>query len=338
MKGRILALLLATTLVLSLSGCGQDPIVPSEEPTESQTEETKESEAEDAKEKEAFVTQEFEFYSDDEHLILYNFPEVCEIDGKNYALFEEEEIDYETLGTRDTVQTMVEYRVEELTEIPDNYTFKGASGKKYDLLNEQVYIQEQGLIKIPVIENVYYENQLGKPSVPSSKTITYYDKALGKDATIRGLLSSFTESTAGRWKNILEIEGTFMAPSESCDVYELTGANHVTVSRAAATPAWDGYEADIMTAMGLDGKYFRITGAAWNGAQYEQNGTILRNALFTGDMFVATYKATYEAEREAQGYVTKVFYRVDADAVDAKEEDITTVYHIKAVVKYKLVE
>ena len=61
MKGRILALLLATTIVLSLSGCGQDPIVPSEEPTESQTEETTESDAEDATEEEAFVTQEFEF-------------------------------------------------------------------------------------------------------------------------------------------------------------------------------------------------------------------------------------------------------------------------------------
>ena len=88
----------------------------------------------------------------------------------------------------------------------------------------------------------------------------------------------------------------------------------------------------------LDGKYFRITGASWNGKQYEQDGAICRNALFTGDMFVATYKATYEAEREAEGYATKIFYRVDAKDVDAPEEDITTVYHIKAVVKYKLVE
>ena len=46
--------------------------------------------------------------------------------------------------------------------------------------------------------------------------------------------------------------------------------------------------------------------------------------------------ATYEAEREAEGYGTKVFYRVDAEDVDAPAEDITTVYHIKAVVTYKL--
>lgn len=338
MKTRLFTLLLATSLILTFSGCGNTSVIESEEESSTQTESTEEStEAEEKEEEETFVTQEFTFYSDDEHFILYNFPESFQKDGKDYTL-SDETIDYETLGTRDTVQTTIELNVEELTDIPDSYSFKGASGKKYNLLNEQVYIKEQGLVKIPVIEEVYYENQLGKPTVPSSKTITYYDKAAKKDATIKGLLTSFVESSAGKWKNILKIDGTFMAPSESCDVYELAGVSNVAVSRAAATPAWEGYEADIQTAMGLDSRYFRITGAAWNGAQYEQDGAICRNALFTGDMFVATYKATYEAEREAEGYSTKIFYRIDADEVDAPKEDITTVYHIKAVVKYKLVE
>ena len=55
-------------------------------------------------------------------------------------------------------------------------------------------------------------------------------------------------------------------------------------------------------------------------------------------MFVATYKATYEATRKANGYSTNVYYRMDAEGLDVDSEDITTVYHIKAIVKYKLMQ
>lgn len=337
MSKKAVMLMLSLSLLVSASGCGssnlaeESVIEVKEAETESQTQ------AESESEEESYVTQEFEFYSDDEHLILYNFPESYEIGGKNYAI-SEDDVDYETLGTRDTVQMMVEMNVEELEEIPDSYSYKSKSGKTYDLANEQIYVKEQGMVTIPVIEEVTYEDQVGKPTIPSKKTITYYDKQAGEDKRIEGLLTSFKESTAGHWEDILEIEGTFMAPNESCHEYELSGVPNVTVSRAAETPVWAGYETDILTSMGLSSDYFRITGAAWNGDQYLQDGYVMRNALFLGDMFVATYKATYEAEREAQGYATKVFYRADAEDVDAKEEDITVLYHIKAIVKYKLME
>ena len=339
MNRRIITVFLSFSVLISLVGCGSSDLTEETvvQVRETETESETEIETETETEEDSFVTQEFEFYSDNEHLILYNFPESYKIGGKDYAI-SEEDVDYETLGTRDTVQMMVEMNVEELEEIPDSYSYKSTSGKTYDLENEQVYVAEKGLVKIPVIEEIFYEDQVGKPTIPSKKSITYYDKKSGEDKKIEGLLTSFTESTAGHWEDILEIEGTFMAPSESCNVYELSGAPNVTVSRAAATPVWPGYEQHILTSMGLSRDYFRITGAAWNGEQYLQDGYVMRNALFLGDMFVATYKATYEAEREAQGYATKVFYRADAEDVDAKEEDITTVYHIKAIVKYKLME
>ena len=286
---------------------------------------------------EEIVTQEFEFYSDDEYLILYNFPESLEEGGKSYAITTEE-IAYETLGTRDTVQSIVEINVEDLSELPDSYEFTGPSGTTYELKNEQVYIKEQGMVEIPVIEEVFYKDELGKPDVPSKKVITYFDKAAQSDKEIEGLLTSLVESEAGHWEDLLEVEGTFMAPNESCHEYELAGTPNVKVSRSAATPEWPGYESQILSSLGVDGRYFRVTSAAWSGNQYLQDGWIMRNALFRGDIFVSTYKATYEAARTAEGYSTKVFYRVDADKVDAKEEDITTVYKIKAVVKYKLVK
>ncbi len=321
MKRKAVIVLVIGAAVLSAASCSK--------PDDDFTVEVVEEQA-----KEETVTQEFDFYSDDEHLILYNFPELYEADGKSYVM--SDNIDYETLGTRDTVQMEVDMNVEDMEEIPDTYTYESESGNKYELENEQVYVSEQGLVKIPVIEEVYYEDQVGKPSIPSKKMITYYDKKAGEDRQIEGMLKDFTESTAGHWANILNIEGTFMAPSDSCDVYELAGSPNVTVSRAAETPVWPGYENNILSSLGVSNKYYRVTGASWNGNQYEQDGYIMRNARFTGDIFVSTYKATYAAEREAEGYKTKVFYRVDAEDVDAPAEDVTTVYHIKAVVTYKL--
>ena len=325
MRRKAVMILLSALVASSVMGCSKADNDIKIEVADSETSE----EAGDT------VTQEFDFYSDDEHLILYNFPESYEADGKAYVI-SNDDINYETMGTRDTVQMAVEMNVEDLEEIPDTYTYESESGQKYELENEQVYVKEQGLVKIPVTEEVYYEDQVGKPSIASTKKITYYDSAAGEDKQIEGTLKDFSESTAGHWSNILSVEGTFMAPSDSCDVYELAGSPNVTVSRSAETPVWAGYEANVLSSLGVSSKYYRITGASWNGAQYEQDGYIMRNALFTGDAFVSTYKATYEAQREAEGYSTKVFYRVDAEDVDAPEEDITTVYHIKAVVTYKL--
>ena len=321
MKYKNLSKVLILSMALLTIGCGKG----SEAPADIEVS------------KEDILTQEFEFYSDDEYLILYNFPESIDKNGQKYAITKEE-VALETLGTRDTVQTVVELNVEDLEEVPDSFKFTAPSGTEYELQNEQVYVKEEGLVKIPVIEEVFYKDELGKPDVPSKKTITYYDKKAGADKEIDGLLTSLVESEAGHWEDLLEIEGTFMAPNESCHEYELAGTPNVKVSRSAATPVWPGFESQVLSSLGVDSRYFRVTGASWSGAQYLQDGWIMRNALFTGDIFVSTYKATYEAEREALGYSTKVFYRVDADLVDAKEEDITTVYKIKAVVKYKLVQ
>lgn len=327
MLRRRLMTILSLLLLASLAGCGN------EEPDEAVSNEPQII----VEESDSYVTQEFEFYSDDEHLILYNFPESYEKDGASYAIAEDE-VSYETLGSKNTVQMAVDTNVEELEEIPESYTYEGASGKKYNLENEQVYVKEQGIVTIPVVEEVFYENQVGKPDVPESKIITYYDKEAEEDKEVQGILTSFEETVAGHWSNTLEIEGTFMAPVQNCNVYELAGVPNVTVACTADSPAWTGYESQILTSMNLDSKYFKVTGASWNGEQYIQDGYVMRNALFTGDMFVTTYKATYETERQAEGYATKVFYRADADDVDADEEDITTVYRIKAIVKYKLVE
>lgn len=335
MKYKTMSLIMGVLLIVSLTGCRKklpEGIISIEPIPDTRVEPEK---AENKEDTALQVTQEFAFYSDDEHIILYNFPELYELDGQMYAI-SETDIDYETLGTRDVVQAAMDMQVEELDEIPATCQYKAASGHTYELANEQVYIKEQGRVTVPVTEEVVYENQHGKPSVPSKKEITYYDREAGADQKVTGLLKEFYESSPGQWKNTLQVEGTFLAPSEGVEEYELQGAENIKVPAAAEKPVWDGYGADILKSLKLDSKYYRITSAAWNGGTYPQDGYVARNAFFYGDELVSTYKAVYEAQREAQGYDTKVFYRMDA--LDADEEDVTTVYHIKAVVTYSLVE
>lgn len=326
-KRRLLALLLALSLLpASVYGCGKKQEEAPEEPQEE--EEAEETET---------VLQEFDFYSDDESIIYFNFPEEYTLSGKTYQLMED--IEYETLGTRDVVQAAVDMAVEELTDIPDTYEYESESGKVYELNNEQVYIKSQGRVMVPVIEEIHYDEQWGKPSPEQTKMITYYDRKAEEDREVEGTLTSFEETTPGRWESVLKVDGEFMAPAGSVDTYALAGADNVVVSRSAETPVWDGYEKAVLTSLGLPGKYFRITSAAWNGEQYEQDGNIYRNACFYGDAFVSDYTATYEGAREVEnGYDTKVYYRADAESVEAEEEDVSTVYHIKAVVRYSLVE
>ena len=64
----------------------------------------------------------------------------------------------------------------------------------------------------------------------------------------------------------------------------------------------------------------------------------MRNAVFEGEAYVSAYTAVYQGNGASIGYKTKVFYRADAEAVDAPDEDTTTVFKIKAVVRYKLME
>lgn len=327
-KKQMIMLLLAAAMVApSLSGCGKK-----EEPLPEVEEAAEAAEPEEV----STVTQEFEFYSDDEHIILYNFPETYEEDGVTYTVTDDVEL--ETLGTRDVVQMAVDMNVEELEEIPETYEYESKSGRNYELENEQVYVKEQGVVAIPVVEEIYYEDQIGPPSIPERKTITYYDRTTDEDKEVEARLTNFVESTPGHWANTLNINGVFTAPAYGVDVYELAGTNNVTVPQTAEAPVWDTYQRDVLSTLGLSSKYFCIKSAAWDGGQYEQDGYVCRNAIFSGDAYVATYKATYETEREAEGYSTKVYYRVDAEDVDADDEDITTVYRIKAVIKYQLIE
>lgn len=328
MRKRYISLLLMSAIVAaSLTGCGRPS---ADAGTEPEVVDTTEAQA-------AQIEQEFEFFSDKEDEIYVNLPELVEQEGKTYELTTD--VSYETLGTRDVVQKVVDSDVEDLSELPETIEYEGANGKTYTLTNEQVYVaQEDAAILIPVTETVVYEDQYGRPSIANTKTITYFNKASGQDEQIEGKLQEFYESTPGHWENTLHIDGTFQAPSTNVSEFTLAGTDNVTVPQSAATPEWATYQTDVLKSLGLSSQYFRINSATWNGEAYAQDGYILRDAVFEGDAYVSAYTAVYQGMGSSIGYKTKVFYRTDAADVEADAEDVTTVFKIKAVVRYQLVE
>lgn len=192
MRKKYLSLLLiSAVLAASLTGCGQKA-AESDPGAEEATVDESEAQA-------AEIEQEFEFYSDKEDEMYYNLPDVVEQDGKSYELTTD--ISLETLGTRKVVQKVVESDVEDLAELPETMEYKTDSGNTYTLTNEQVYVKEKdATISIPVTDTVVYEDQYGRPSIPGTKTITYFNKVTGQDEEIQGTLQEFYESTPGHMK------------------------------------------------------------------------------------------------------------------------------------------
>ncbi len=347
MRRKIITALMLTCMVSGLMmGCSKETAV-KEDVVEAESEEKEvvttddvietESEEKATADEEVTIEQEFEFYTDEEGIYYINLPDTMEIDGGTYSIIEGDTT-YEKTETMYVIQQVLDADVEELEDIEDTIEYTAASGKTYTLKNEQVYIQSTGEVMVPVTYTEVYTNQYGKPSVSSTKTFSTYSKYLEEDVSIIGTLTSFYESTAGHWASVLQIDGIFEADGNNADVYSLSGSNYITVSQSASTPTWEGYESDILTSLGLNQSYFRITSAEWNGDQYVSEGLILRNCVFLGDAYVSDYTAVYDGYMETNGYSTKVFYMADAEEVDAVEKDITTVYKIKAVVKYKLIE
>lgn len=287
-----------------------------------------------AEKAEKIISREFDFYSDEEGIYYYDFPKTCVQDGHTYALCPD--VSYQTIGVREVVETIEPMNVEELEDVPDTFEYESGSGRVYRLDSEQIFVRQQGTVKVPVTEEIEYEDQAGRPSVPTLREIACYDRKTGKDVKVEGRLRGIEETESGHWSSMLGINGVFSAPSEAVETYRLSGQKDVTVPGTAEKPVWDGYETDILSALGLDNDYYRITDAAWDGESYEKDGQIQRDANFYGDAFVSSYLATYKGEWETDGYAVTVFYRADADEVQAEEEDIRTVYHIRASADYAL--
>lgn len=349
----VVALLLSTALMAaSLTGCGgqetvDSPIISEESgvsdgDVSSGNDESGKNNAGSSAESSSEAAEnsyemEYEYYTDDKDVQYVNIDDVIEVGDKTYTVTNE--ITYEDVSEEKVVMKLLDLDVEEYDDLAETTTYTASNGKKYKLQKSQIYTVEENVpITIPVTYVETFADQITKPSVDSTKNVKYYNRLTSMDETAVCSLTSYYASVEPRWK-AMTIDGVFEAPEANCTTYTLQGVSDVTVSQSAETPVWSTYQTDILTNLELDPTYFRITSAAWNGDQYTQDGKVMRNAYFYGDVYCGDYKAVYEGTGQSMGYKTKTLYMAPVTELeDVPEEDMTTVYKIKAVVRYKLVE
>ena len=284
-------------------------------------------------EEEGVIEQEYYFETKDE-AGKGNFPNQITLNGKTYEITTMSEISYDKQGSEEMVEIEVDVAVEEESEIKEKAEFE-YEGEKYIFnLSETQLIP--GTIEKTVTTTRDYENYVVSPkNVPRTTDV---DVTIGGETkTYEGKLVGVEQVSDYVWQDNLVITGMWTGAPDATQ-YNLAGTQ-ITVPYDAQKPLWGGFGADILTAMGLSSNHYRVTDGYWRGnPSTDQSGNNVRYATYTGDQYVANFKATYEVTYTTEGYQGKAVYRANADKLNAKAEDRVTIYKIKAVVKYKLVE
>lgn len=137
-------------------------------------------------------------------------------------------------------------------EVPQTYTVT-LGGEQYELPLEDVqYTEEQA--DIPTEMTVEYKGEDKKPNAPQNKTFTLDD-----GTEVEGVLKEVNEvEDTDTWVDFT-IDGQVVIP-EGATAYVYLGKVH---TYNPATPLWDGYKSDLMSAIGLNSDSYKITGGKW---------------------------------------------------------------------------
>ena len=180
---------------------------------------------------------------------------------------------------------------------------------------------------------------ISQPAAASSKTVNYADEPSGQTVTAILPLTDFRVTVPYHW------EPDVTVPMR-VEVYDSTFymLNSRYVPYNDEKPALAGYEADILNVLNLPEASYRITDFVWTGDVYTENGVQYRNAMATGERYVAEYTAYYSdtvALPDAAGYNAQLTYSLDsgdteytikATAVYEKEESFPVVTVVITVV------
>jgi len=281
---------------------------------------------------EGIVEKEYFFETADENGTS-NFPETITINGQTYEISGFSDIQYETTDSEEMVEMIVDVAVEDESEIKPVQEFE-YNGQKYvfDLAETQL---TAGTINRTVTTTADYENYTSEPQDVPEKTMV--DVTIGNETKeFEGSLVKLEQISDYQWMNNLYLTGVWTG-DPAAQQYSLDGAG-ITVPYDAAKPTWPGFGDAIRNSLGLSSNYYKITDGYWTDAREIQNGQFIRHAAYTGERYVANYRATYEVTYSTEGFSGNAIYRANAEKLNADQDDRVTIYTIKAVVKYKLVE
>ena len=127
------------------------------------------------------------------------------------------------------------------------------------------------------------------PSPGKTKSVSYRDEATEKTVTADLPLERMDTQTDWHWRDDVEIPITFT--TYDANTYLLNGKE---IPKQEESPALEGYESDLLEALGLSPDSYRITGYAWDGEPYtNEDGELCRNAVAYGQRYVIQCQAVF---------------------------------------------
>ena len=242
----------------------------------------------------------------------HQFAQEIDRDSNHYKL---KSVAYEAIGTQ-------KEREKKAVEIKDLYD-KNATPEQF-----HAFFNASGQEVIGTLEEITYSDTvitnrqtqieaqtlsgwvITQPSAAGSKTVDYLDEPSGQTITATLPLCDYRMTTTYHWRNDVTVPMRVEVYDSS---FYMLGTRYVPYNDEQ--PALAGYERDLLAVLELPEAAYRITDFTWDGAVYIENGVQYRNAVASGERYVAEYTAYYSdtvALPDTAGYTATVTYQIDS--------------------------
>lgn len=121
------------------------------------------------------------------------------------------------------------------------------------------------------------------------------------------------EQSGSSYSKTFTVSAKFYGDSE-VDYYVFGEAETVQIPNGSLSPQWQGYENQILKALGLDSSEYRITSGKWTSGYEDENGAAVRYAEFSGVRKSSDWTAYYKEEAANEKLYTAICtYGPDAE-------------------------
>lgn len=335
------ALVICGMMVLSLAfGCTQKPntIPPASQPSPSSEVGVNPSEDTSEEDEKDLLVVDYQFYSEDQDGKSFSIPQTVERGGVTYTYTGDAEIQVSEI--MECIETTFDIEVEEKEDLENEYIYVSEkTGRKYTLKKgDLIYWSEPCEITKIVSQKVQYGPRTKAPSIPQSKTLTYFSKLSQKNEEVEAQLIDSGSSEpywleaddpihglfyTDRWKMGFQVgwdDEANYGEGEAVRIYIINDTGY----EDSEYPSWEGYQNDVIKYTGLDPNKYRVVAAGWDGDSWyevkdhdeifhdgltpEPVQVWYRKAAYPYEALVQTYWANYEAKVKTMGYKTRVTY------------------------------
>lgn len=276
----------------------------------------------------ATISRQYDYATEDDARAAV-LPDKIEEDGNVYVL-DTDNVNFEP--TPEVPMYEKTFTFDELTEkvLPPTQTVT-IDGKSCKLKLEEADFKATKT-DYDAAGEVEYIAYASKPDdVPDTHEIICEDG--DKKIAVEGTLVSVDQIADWYWKDFT-VKGRVTLPAEG-DAFDYNGKS---IAYSEASPEYDGFQADVLQALGLTSATTRIVSASWAGAAVADSaGGFTRDIAYAGQTKVADWTAVYEGVGSRDTYSATAIYRetIDALGLNADQSNYTGP-RITAIAHYTL--